>query len=78
MDETDFLKPNQQFPSVDGKRSVQVYLSLMRDALTNFEERSKKMEMEEFQFVPFHVPFPGMVRKAASLGYRHMTRGTSI
>jgi len=29
-DETDFLKPNQQFPSVDGKRSVQVYLSRMR------------------------------------------------
>ena len=78
VDETDFLKPNQQFPSVDGKRSVQVYLSLMRDALTNFEERSKKMDIEEFQFVPFHVPFPGMVRKAASLGYRHMTRGTSI
>src|SRR6056297_2397389 len=25
-DETDFLKPNQQFPSVDGKRSMQVYL----------------------------------------------------
>ncbi len=31
-DETDFLKPNQQFPSVDGKRSVQVYLARMREA----------------------------------------------
>tara|TARA_A100001037_G_scaffold241923_1_gene222228 strand:+ start:36705 stop:38039 length:1335 start_codon:yes stop_codon:yes gene_type:complete len=78
VDETDFLKPNQQFPSVDGKRSVQVYLSLMRNALMNFEERSGKMNIEEFQFVPFHVPFPGMVRKAASLGYRYMTRGTPI
>jgi len=36
-DETDFLKPNQQFPSVDGKRSIQVYLSRMREALTDFE-----------------------------------------
>ena len=30
-DETDFLKPQQQFPSVDGKRSVQVYLARMRE-----------------------------------------------
>ncbi|MFB6185626.1 MAG: hydroxymethylglutaryl-CoA synthase, partial [Halobacteriaceae archaeon] len=27
---------------------------------------------------PFHTPFPGMVRKAAVLGYRHMIRNTEI
>ncbi len=38
MDETDFLKPNQQFPSVDGKRSMQVYLARMREALEDYAE----------------------------------------
>jgi hydroxymethylglutaryl-CoA synthase len=28
--------------------------------------------------VPFHTPFPGMVRKAALLGFRHMIRDTEI
>ena len=78
-DETDFLKPNQQFPSVDGKRSIQVYLSLMKEALENFERKHEKdLELEDFRFIPFHVPFPRMAKKAASLGFRHMIRGTQI
>ena len=77
-DETDFLKPNQQFPSVDGKRSVQVYLARMREALEDYESVAGRVHSEEFRYVPFHTPFPGMVRKAALLGYRHMTRGTAI
>ena len=76
-DETDFLKPNQQFPSVDGKRSVQVYLMRMREALEDFEMQVDT-HPEDFAFVPFHTPFPGMVRKAAALGYRHVARGTDI
>jgi hydroxymethylglutaryl-CoA synthase len=78
MDETDFLKPNQQFPSVDGKRSVQVYLARMREALTDYESVAGDTHPDEFVMVPFHTPFPGMVRKAALLGYRHMTRDTDI
>ena len=78
MDETDFLKPNQQFPSVDGKRSVQVYLARMREALTDYEAVAADTHPDDYRLVPFHTPFPGMVRKAALLGYRHMIRGTDI
>src|SRR6056297_2361426 len=75
-DETDFLKPNQQFPSVDGKRSVQVYLARMREAVRDFESVSGEIHPDDFVLLPFHTPFPGMVRKAAVLGYRHMIRDT--
>jgi hydroxymethylglutaryl-CoA synthase len=78
MDETDFLKPNQQFPSVDGKRSVQVYLARMREALEDYESVAGRVAVDDFRFAPFHTPFPGMVRKAAVLAYRHVTRGTGI
>ena len=77
-DETDFLKPNQQFPSVDGKRSVQVYLARMREALEDYESVAGRVHPDDFRFGPFHTPFPGMVRKAAMLAYRHLTRGTGI
>ncbi|MGB9987643.1 hydroxymethylglutaryl-CoA synthase [Salarchaeum japonicum] len=75
-DETDFLKPNQQFPSVDGKRSVQVYLARMREALEDYESVAGDVELDGFEYAPFHTPFPGMVRKAALLAYRHVIRGT--
>ncbi|MFB6112738.1 MAG: hydroxymethylglutaryl-CoA synthase [Halodesulfurarchaeum sp.] len=78
VDETDFLKPNQQFPSVDGKRSMQVYLARMREALEDFESEAGRTHPEEYSFIPFHTPFPNMVRKAAVLGYRHMIRDTDI
>ncbi len=77
-DETDFLKPNQQFPSVDGKRSVQVYLARMREALIDYQREAGDITVEDFRFAPFHTPFPGMVRKAALLAYRHVTRDTAI
>jgi hydroxymethylglutaryl-CoA synthase len=77
-DETDFLKPNQQFPSVDGKRSMQVYLARMREALEDFESVSGATHPDDFAYIPFHTPFPGMVRKAAVLAYRHMIRDTPI
>jgi hydroxymethylglutaryl-CoA synthase len=77
-DETDFLKPNQQFPSVDGKRSMQVYLARMREALEDFESVSGATHPDDFAYIPFHTPFPGMVRKAGLLGYRHMIRNTPI
>ncbi|MFC6989233.1 hydroxymethylglutaryl-CoA synthase [Haloplanus sp. GCM10025708] len=77
-DETDFLKPNQQFPSVDGKRSVQVYLARMREALEDFESVAGDTHPDDFAYVPFHTPFPGMVRKAGLFGYRHTLRGTDI
>jgi hydroxymethylglutaryl-CoA synthase len=76
-DETDFLKPNQQFPSVDGKRSMQVYLMRMREALEDLEMQ-RDTHPEDFALVPFHTPFPGMVRKAAALGYRHVARDTNV
>jgi hydroxymethylglutaryl-CoA synthase len=75
-DETDFLKPNQQFPSVDGKRSMQVYLARMREAMQDFERNGGDTHPDNFDLVPFHTPFPGMVRKAAALGFRHTIRGT--
>ncbi|MFW6436193.1 MAG: hydroxymethylglutaryl-CoA synthase [Halococcoides sp.] len=77
-DETDFLKPNQQFPSVDGKRSMQVYLARMREALEDFERAWGETHPDQFAMIPFHTPFPGMVRKAAALGYRHTIRGTDV
>ncbi|MFC4553037.1 MULTISPECIES: hydroxymethylglutaryl-CoA synthase [Halorussus] len=77
-DETDFLKPNQQFPSVDGKRSMQVYLARMREALEDFESISGDTHPDDFAYIPFHTPFPGMVRRAGLLGYRHMIRDTPV
>jgi hydroxymethylglutaryl-CoA synthase len=77
-DETDFLKPNQQFPSVDGKRSMQVYLARMREALEDYESVAGASHPDDFAYIPFHTPFPGMVRKAAVLAYRHMIRNTGI
>ena len=77
-DETDFLKPNQQFPSVDGKRSIQVYLARMREALEDYESVAGDTHPDDFVYFPFHTPYPGMVRKAALLGSRHITRGTDI
>jgi len=76
LDETDFLKPNQQFPSVDGKRSMQVYLARMREALQDFSRHDGHVHPDRFALVPFHTPFPGMVRKAAALGFRHGVRDT--
>jgi hydroxymethylglutaryl-CoA synthase len=76
MDETDFLKPNQQFPSVDGKRSMQVYLARMREALEDYESVAGRTTVADFEYIPFHTPVPGMVRKAGLLGYRHMIRDT--
>src|SRR6056297_3095490 len=77
-DETDFLKPNQQFPSVDGKRSVNVYLARMREAVRDYESVAGTIHPDDFTMLPFHTPFPGMVRKAALLAYRHVTRDTEI
>lgn len=77
-DETDFLKPNQQFPSVDGKRSVQVYLARMREALEDYESVAGDLHPDDFAYIPFHTPFPGMVKKAGLLGYRHLIHGTDI
>ena len=77
-DETDFLKPNQQFPSVDGQRSIQVYLARMREALEDYEDVAGDTHPDDFAYIPFHTPYPGMVRKAGPLGYRHMIRGTEI
>jgi hydroxymethylglutaryl-CoA synthase len=77
-DETDFLKPNQQFPSVDGKRSVQVYLARMREALMDYESVAGDTHPDDFALIPFHTPFPGMVRKAALLGFRHVSRDTDV
>ncbi len=77
-DETDFLKPNQQFPSVDGKRSMQVYLARMREAMEDYEAAGGDTHPDNFAYIPFHTPFPGMVVKAAALGYRHCIRGTDI
>jgi len=77
-DETDFLKPNQQFPSVDGKRSMQVYLARMREAMIDFARNGGDTHPDNFELSPFHTPFPGMVRKAAVLGYRHCIRDTEI
>jgi len=76
-DETDFLKPQQQFPSVDGKRSMQVYLARMREALQDFEGQDTT-HPDDFAYVPFHTPFPGMVRKAGLLGYRRIVRNTNL
>ena len=77
-DETDFLKPNQQFPSVDGKRSVQVYLARMREALEDYKSVAGDIHPNDFAYGPFHTPFPGMVRKAAVLAYRNLIRDTDI
>ncbi|AGN02891.1 hydroxymethylglutaryl-CoA synthase [Salinarchaeum sp. Harcht-Bsk1] len=77
-DETDFLKPQQQFPSVDGKRSMQVYLARMREALEDYEAIAEDIHPDSFAYIPFHTPFPGMVRKAALLAYRHTSRDTDV
>ena len=78
MDETDFLKPNQQFPSVDGKRSMQVYLARMREAWEDYESVAGQIKPDDFAYSPFHTPFPGMVRKAGLFAYRRLVRNTPV
>ncbi|MES3630595.1 MAG: hydroxymethylglutaryl-CoA synthase [Longimonas sp.] len=75
-DETDFLKPNQQFPSVDGRRSIGVYLDRVREALHDYESVAGRIHKADVSYLPFHTPFPGMVRKAALMTYRHLIAGT--
>lgn len=77
-DETDFLKPNQQYPSVDGKRSMQVYLSRIQEALTDLDAAGGDMHPDTHALLLFHTPFPGMVGKAAVLGYQHCIRDTEV
>ncbi len=77
-DETDFLKPNQQFPSVDGERSIQVYLARMREALEDYKSVAGDIHPNDLIYGPFHTPYPGMVRKAAVLAYRNTIRGTDL
>ncbi len=77
-DETDFLKPNQQFPSVDGQRSIQVYLARMREALEDYKSVAGDVHPADLAYGPFHTPYPGMVRKAAVLAYRNTIRGTDL
>ena len=77
-DETDFLKPNQQFPSVDGHRSMQVYLARMREALEDYKSVAGDIHPDDITYGPFHTPFPGMVKKAAVLAYRNVIRGTEV
>ena len=75
-DETDFLKPNQQFPSVDGRRSIGVYLDRVMEALHDYESVAGRVAPDQFAALPFHTPFPGMVRKAGLRMYRHLIAGT--
>ena len=77
-DETDFLKPNQQFPSVDGHRSMQVYLARMREALEDYKSVAGDIHPDDITYGPFHTPFPGMVKKAAVLAYRNVIRDTEV
>jgi len=76
-DETDFLKPHQQFPSVDGKRSMQVYLGRIEDAMDDFAAAGGATDPDAHAQFLFHTPFPGMVKKAAVLGYLHGVHGTA-
>lgn len=76
-DETDFLKPHQQFPSVDGKRSMQVYLGRIQDALADFAAAGGSTDPDAHAQFLFHTPFPGMVKKAAVLGYLDGVQGTA-
>jgi len=75
-DETDFLKPNQQYPSVDGRRSMQVYLARIQEALEDLEAAGGDLHPDTHALFLFHTPFPGMVGKAAVLGYHQCVQGT--
>jgi hydroxymethylglutaryl-CoA synthase len=50
----------------------------MREAIEDYESAVGPIHPEDYVLGPFHTPFPGMVRKAAALAYRHFTRGTEI
>lgn len=76
-DETDFLKPEQQYPNVAGKRSMNVYLVHMKGALDNFQGAiGEKVNPDDLNYTAFHIPFPKMAEKAAPLGFRNLARGT--
>jgi len=55
-----------------------VYLARMREALEDYESVAGDVHLDGFRYVPFHTPFPGMVRKAALLAYRHVIRDTEV
>jgi hydroxymethylglutaryl-CoA synthase len=77
-DETDFLKPNQQYPSVDGRRSMQVYLARIQEALEDLEAAGGDLHPDTHALFLFHTPFPGMVGKAAVLGYHQCVQDTPV
>jgi hydroxymethylglutaryl-CoA synthase len=63
-DETDFLKPEQYYPAVDGQRSQEVYLDHIEDAL---DELGASSDLDAVDSLAVHTPFPHMVEKAAPL-----------
>ena len=50
----------------------------MREAVEGCESVAWDMHADELAAVPFRSALPGMVRKAAVLGYGHMSRDTEI
>jgi len=58
---------------------MKVYLARLREALRTTRARlAVSTPRTSPELVPFHTPFPGMVRKAAALGYRHIIRDTDV
>lgn len=65
--EWDFYKPNpnSEYPVVDGKYSMGLYLKALKNCYLKFKEKVKRDHiLEESNFFCFHCPFAKMVQKA--------------
>ncbi|UJR84167.1 hydroxymethylglutaryl-CoA synthase family protein [Sandaracinus amylolyticus] len=88
-DARDFFRPNwSRTATVDGKHSIDVYLSCLEDALREHLDRagarrglepgiaSVRQLLAEFDSFLFHVPFPRMAEYAAARVFRLMWEGS--
>lgn len=65
--EWDFYKPipSSEYPVVDGKYSMELYLKALNNCCQKLKEKTKRDHiLEESSFFCFHCPFAKMVRKA--------------
>jgi len=67
----DFYKPDleSEFPRVDGKLSIQCYLSSLDECYKRFSEKAKKknaetISLQSFDGVIFHSPYCKLVQKS--------------
>ena len=65
--EWDFYKPipSSEYPIVDGKYSMELYMSALKNCYLKLKEKTQKVNLiNDIDFFLYHCPFAKMVQKA--------------